>query len=148
MSAARLAVAAAAGFVFALGLGLSGMTRPEVVQGFLDPFGDWDPSLAIVMGVGVPVYHFFYRLTLRRPQALLAPVHLPGAGVPVDARLVGGAALFGVGWGMAGLCPAPALVDMLWNVEVLAFVAAMLAGIVAVEAFGPPAPRTAELQSD
>lgn len=105
--------ALASGFLFAIGLGLGGMTQPARVTGFLDLFGAWDPSLLFVMG-GAVIVHMPVALWMRR-QLAAAPAG--GCGVPVggasarlgDPRLLGGAALFGVGWGLSGYCPGPAL---------------------------------------
>lgn len=120
----------ASGLVFALGLGLSGMTRPAKVLGFLDFFGDWDPSLMCVMGGAVLVGVVLFRLILARRAPLLAPAfHLPEP-QKVDARLLVGSVLFGVGWGLGGFCPGPALVSMVTGVwPVLVFVGAMVAGM-------------------
>ncbi len=126
----RLLAAFGCGLLFALGLGLAGMTRPQKVLGFLDVLGPWDPTLAVVMGGAVLSYAVLYRLFLRRPKPLLeARYHLPPPGA-VEPRQLAGAALFGVGWGLVGLCPAPAVVDLAAGLpQVAAFVAAMLAGL-------------------
>lgn len=104
----RLAVFAT-GLLFALGLGISGMTLPQKVLAFLDVAGDWDPSLGLVMITSAGVYLLLHRWVLHRAQPLFDPrFHLPGRS-DIDRPLVTGAALFGIGWGLAGLCPAPAL---------------------------------------
>lgn len=123
-------VAFVVGLVFALGLGLGGMTQPARVLGFLDAAGAWDPSLAFVMAGAVAVYGATFPLVMRRGR----PVFAATFGVPtrrdVDARLVAGAAIFGVGWGMAGLCPGPALVALASGTpRIVLFVGAMLAGM-------------------
>lgn len=112
-----------AGLLFALGLGLGGMTQPAKVLGFLDVFGPWDPSLAFVMGGGLLVHLPFVQALRRRdPSRNLGPRR-----APIDARLIVGAALFGVGWGIAGLCPGPALVALAGGrAALLAFVLPML----------------------
>ncbi|PJN95274.1 permease, partial [Amaricoccus sp. HAR-UPW-R2A-40] len=93
------------GLVFGLGIAVSGMINPAKVLNFFDVAGSWDPSLAFVMGGAVLVAFVGYRLVLGRPRPLLDPhFHLPKASA-IDARLVGGAAIFGVGWGIAGFCP-------------------------------------------
>lgn len=97
-----------AGLLFAGGLGLAQMTRPDVVIGFLD-VADWDPRLALVMGGAVGVHLVPTWLGLRRGRALFGPLHLPEPS-RVDWRLVLGSVLFGLGWGLAGYCPGPALV--------------------------------------
>ena len=119
-----------AGLVFGLGLIVSGMANPAKVLGFLDLAGAWDPSLAFVMGgaVGVGLVAFF--VARRRTVSLLgAPMKLPAAR-GIDRRLVGGSLLFGIGWGVAGFCPGPALVALgMGNVKALVFVGAMLVGM-------------------
>jgi hypothetical protein len=124
----RLVVAYVSGVLFAVGLGLSGMTHPSKVLAFLDFSGDWDPSLALVMGSGVLVSFVFFRLATRRGAPLLAPSFSLPAKTAVDASLLGGAALFGVGWGLGGFCPGPAIVSVVTGATpVVAFVVAMLA---------------------
>ena len=123
------------GTLFAVGLGVSGMTQPAKVLAFLDVAGRWDPSLALVMLGAIGVHAPIARLVLRRHAPVLAPgFHLPAAGT-VDMRLVSGAAVFGVGWGLAGLCPGPAVtVIASGNSVIVAFVSAMLAGMALVSA--------------
>lgn len=123
-------VAFASGLLFALGLGLGGMTKPAKVVGFLDVAGDWDPSLAFVMGGALLVYAVVARAALARPRPLLDDVfHVPTRR-DVDARLVVGSLLFGAGWGIAGYCPGPAMVSLAsGRAAVLVFVAAMLLGM-------------------
>jgi len=127
--------ALAAGFVFGIGLLLSGMTDPGKVIGFLDVFGDWDPSLAFVMGGAILVGFFAFALAGRRARTFLGgAMHLPTRR-DVDRRLVGGSIVFGIGWGLAGFCPGPALVSFAAGIEKAAvFVAAMLAGMVVYHA--------------
>jgi uncharacterized protein len=126
----RLAVAYLTGLFFAVGLGISGMTHPSKVQAFLDFAGDWDPSLAFVMGAGVLVNLVFFQRALRRGRPLWASsFSLPHA-KRVDLALVLGAAVFGVGWGLGGFCPGPALVSVVTGASpVVAFVVAMLAAM-------------------
>ena len=123
-------VAFLVGLVFALGLGLSGMTQPAKVTGFLDVAGAWDPSLAFVMAGAVGVHFAAFRRILRRPAPLLAQrFAVPQRGA-VDARLLVGAALFGAGWGLAGICPGPAFVAAASGATpFVVFLAAMLAGM-------------------
>lgn len=118
-----------AGALFGLGLAIAQMTNPLKVQNFLDVAGDWDPSLAFVMGAAVTITLLAFRLVLRRERPLLGGrFHLPVL-TAVDRRLVTGAALFGIGWGLTGYCPGPALATLLsGNSEVLLFVPAMLLG--------------------
>lgn len=105
-------IALLAGLLFGLGLSLGGMTRPAVVLGFLDIFGAWDPRLVFVMAGAVLTTAIGYRLVLRRPRPLLAETFQLPATRRFDARLIGGAALFGIGWGIAGYCPGPALASL------------------------------------
>ena len=120
----RMSIALAAGALFGLGLAVSGMTNPDKVLNFLDVAGRWDPSLALVMGgallVSVPGYALIRR---HRPDACAAPAYQH-----VDTRLLAGSALFGIGWGIAGYCPGPALANLAHAGEAIAFVGAMLAG--------------------
>jgi uncharacterized protein len=127
----NLAAAFAAGLVFGIGLILSGMTDPGKVIGFLDVFGRWDPSLAFVMGGAIVVGYFAFMLAGRRAENFLGgAMHLPQRR-DIDARLVGGSVVFGIGWGLAGFCPGPALVSLGSGVEQAAvFVAAMLGGML------------------
>ena len=125
-----------AGLVFGLGLIVSGMADPAKVLGFLNLAGAWDPSLAFVMGgaVGVGLVAFFVARR-RRVSLLGAPMQLPAAR-GIDRRLVGGSLLFGIGWGVAGFCPGPALVALgMGSVKALLFVAAMLVGMGLFELF-------------
>lgn len=122
--------ALAAGLIFSVGLGLSGMTRPEKVLGFLDLTGDWDPSLAMVMVGAIGVHALALRVILRRSRPLTdAAFHLPTQR-QISAPLVAGAALFGVGWGLGGFCPGPAITSAVTLApSALLFVAAMCAGL-------------------
>ena len=128
-------VALLAGLVFGLGLILSGMGNPAKVQNFLDIFGTWDPSLGLVMGgaiaVGLLAFTWAKRRATRNQPALLGdPMQLPTA-TAVDRRLLTGAALFGAGWGLAGFCPGPAVMNLATlQPEVWLFVAAMLVGML------------------
>jgi len=123
-----------AGLVFGIGLIISGMANPAKVLGFLDISGSWDPSLAFVMAGAIAVGALAFALARRRSASLLgAPIKLP-AGREIDRRLVTGSALFGVGWGIAGFCPGPALVSLgAGNHKAMLFVAAMLAGMAIFE---------------
>lgn len=126
----KLLPAAVSGLLFGCGLALSGMVDPARVLGFLDAFGHWDPTLAFVLAGAVAVSGCgtLIRLRMRRPL-FEGRFDLP-ASRPVDARLLGGAAIFGVGWGLAGFCPGPALADLSLGLPgVLVFVGAMLAGM-------------------
>lgn len=120
-----------AGLVFGLGLILSGMGNPAKVQNFLDFFGTWDPSLAFVMGGAIGVGLIAFAWAKRRSVSLLGePMQLPTA-TAVDRKLLTGAAMFGAGWGLAGFCPGPALMNLATlQPEVWLFAAAMLVGMV------------------
>jgi uncharacterized membrane protein YedE/YeeE len=126
----RLALNFAAGLIFGIGLILSQMVNPAKVMNFLDVAGTWDPSLAFVMGGAVTVAFFGYRVALARPAPLCGETfHLPTA-QGLDARLFVGPAIFGVGWGLAGLCPGPAVTALaVGGLDVALFVAFMLAGM-------------------
>jgi len=121
----------AAGLVFGLGLLLSGMSDPGKVLGFLDFTGAWDPSLALVMGGAVLVGLFAFAAAKRRTTAFLGDaMRLPTAR-DIDTRLVGGSLVFGVGWGLVGFCPGPAIVSMgSGQLKAALFVAAMLVGML------------------
>jgi len=100
------------GLVFSLGLGLSGMTDPQKVKGFLDITGRWDPSLMFVMASAIPVYFLVWQFVRRRHKPLWdAKLHVPTR-TEIDERLVMGSSIFGVGWGLAGICPGPALAGL------------------------------------
>ncbi len=125
----KILVAFLAGLLFGLGLGVGGMIQPAVVLGFLDLFGQWDPRLAFVMGGAVVTAAIGYRLVLRRSRPLLDDAfHVPTSRT-FDIRLVGGAALFGIGWGISGYCPGPALASLgAADPSLLALVASIVAG--------------------
>ena len=126
----RAAAAFLVGLVFGAGLLVSGMTDPSKVIAFLDVTGAWDPSLALVMGAAVAVFAVLYRLARKRARPLLAAGFVQPSQRGIDARLVIGALLFGAGWGLAGFCPAPAIVSATFgDSRVWAFVAAMVAGV-------------------
>ncbi len=124
--------AAAAGVLFGVGLMLSGMTKPSKVLGFLDVTGAWDPSLAFVMMGAIAVHALGYRVVRRRATPRFdTSFHVPPARA-VDAPLLLGAALFGIGWGLGGFCPGPVLVTLAsGSARALIFVAAMIAGVCA-----------------
>ncbi|UUC91656.1 MULTISPECIES: YeeE/YedE family protein [Comamonas] len=124
----------AIGLVFGLGLIISGMTDPGKVLGFLDLAGLWDPSLALVMGGAVLVGLFAFTLARKRSTSVLGgPMQLPTAR-QIDRRLVLGSLAFGVGWGIAGFCPGPAIVSLgAGEPKAVVFVLAMLAGMGAFE---------------
>ena len=136
MNARMNALAAlASGLVFGIGLILSGMTDPGKVIGFLDVAGNWDPSLAFVMGGAILVGFFAFGFAGKRAKTFLGgAMHLPSRR-DIDNRLVGGSVLFGIGWGLAGFCPGPALVSFSSGVDKAAvFVVAMLGGMLIYKA--------------
>lgn len=124
-----------AGLLFGVGLIVSGMADPAKVLGFLDLAGAWDPSLALVMAGAIAVSALAFRLAGRRATSLLGlKMELPSAR-QIDRRLVGGSLLFGIGWGIAGFCPGPALVALgMGQAKAAVFVLAMLAGMLLFEA--------------
>jgi hypothetical protein len=126
-------VAFLCGLLFGIGLALGGMTQPAVVLGFLDVAGAWNPTLLFVFGAAFAVTFVGYRFALRREKPLLAGerFHFP-APKAIDVRLLGGAALFGAGWGLAGYCPGPAAASLLaGHFGTLVFLLAMLIGMAA-----------------
>jgi uncharacterized protein len=120
------------GVLFGAGVTISGMVNPMKVLNFMDIFGQWDPTLLLVMGAGLIVTFAGYRIVLKRPAPLFAPEFKLPASQLIDAKLLGGAALFGLGWGMTGFCPGPAVASLVFGrTESVMFVAAMAIGIVA-----------------
>ncbi|MFO0623733.1 MAG: YeeE/YedE family protein [Polyangia bacterium] len=119
------------GALFGIGLIVSGMIHPQKVQDFLDVSGQWDASLALVMGGALLVTALTFPLIVKRREPLLATkFHLPTA-KEIDAKLIVGAALFGIGWGLGGFCPGPAIVGLLsGSTAPIVFVAAMIVGMV------------------
>jgi uncharacterized membrane protein YedE/YeeE len=123
-------VAVVSGALFGVGLVVGGMTLPSKVVGFLDFAGSWDPTLMFVMGGAIAVHALVHRLLRGRRAPIFAErFHLPTR-EDIDARLVAGAAIFGLGWGLGGYCPGPAVTSLVsGQLEVLAFVAAMAASM-------------------
>ena len=149
MSRARtleIAAAFAAGLLFGAGLLVSGMADPAKVLGFLDILGAWDPSLALVMAGAVGVGLVGFALNEKRMQSALGlPMRLPARDGAIDPRLVLGAACFGIGWGLVGLCPGPALVALTTgSAKAIAFVVAMLAGMALYEGMTAARARNAQ----
>lgn len=123
------------GFIFGWGLFISGMTRPEKILGFLDvlaiPSGHWDPSLAVVMAAALAVTGLGYALARRRPPLFAAQNQWPTP-TAIDRSLLAGSALFGIGWGLVGLCPGPAIENLATlSPPVVIFVGAMAVGMLA-----------------
>lgn len=122
----------ASGALFGAGLAIGGMTDPQRVRGFLDLFGRWDPTLAFVMGGALIVMSIAWRLRMRMQKPVFGTAFSLPDRTDLDARLITGSALFGVGWGIAGLCPGPALANLaLAPLKVAPFLAAMIAGMLA-----------------
>ena len=129
MKAARYLASLASGLLFGFGLALSGMTRPQKVLGFLDVAGQWDPSLVFVLGGAVIVATIAFRVVRRRTAPLFAASFDLPANRAIDAPLIGGALLFGVGWGIGGYCPGPAIAQLAApDGETLYFLPALVAG--------------------
>ncbi|WP_259781087.1 DUF6691 family protein [Aestuariispira ectoiniformans] len=128
----RLITAYAIGLVFGLGISISGMANPAKVLNFFDIAGSWDPSLIFVMGGALVVTFIGYRLVLARSGPVQAETFQLPTKKDIDIPLVGGAAIFGIGWGIAGFCPGGSLPALgTGRMEVLIFVAALIAGIIA-----------------
>jgi uncharacterized membrane protein YedE/YeeE len=126
----KTALSLVCGIVFGAGLAVSGMTNPAKVLAFLDVAGAWDPTLAFVMGGALVVSSAGYLVARRRPLSWLGVPFAFPTRKDLDARLLTGAALFGVGWGIVGLCPGPALANLSrGSFEIWLFVGAMVAGI-------------------
>lgn len=126
----QILIGLGSGVLFGVGLVVAGMTRPSKVVAFLDVFGDWDPSLAFVMGGAIVVHFLAYRLVPRMPRPLFAGAWTLPSRRDVDARLLVGAAMFGAGWGISGYCPGPALTSVVSGASpVVIFTLSMLAGM-------------------
>ena len=117
------------GVIFGFGLAVSSMINPAKIVGFLDITGDWDPSLAFVMGGAVFVTALTFRLILKRPKPIFTDIFELPSKVSLDSKLITGAAIFGVGWAMSGLCPGPAISSIgLLDEKLLIFVCTLLIG--------------------
>lgn len=130
----RLAIILFSGMLFGVGLVISGMTDPSRVIGFLDMFGKWDPALAFVMGGAVAVFAIG-SIFLRKTGKRVCGTELPDTSAdPISKRLLAGSALFGIGWGLGGLCPGPAVANLAaLRIEALWFVPLMLLGMAAAQ---------------
>ena len=127
----RLITALIIGAIFGNGLAIAGMLNPSKVVGFLDIFGDWDPSLAFVMGGGVLVNAIGHRFVMKRKAPVQCATFLMPTSTNIDKPLVIGSAIFGVGWGLAGLCPGPVVASLLLNSQaMLPFFGLMIAGLL------------------
>lgn len=128
----RLVASLGCGTLFGLGLAISGMADPTKVRGFLDLFGAWDPTLVFVLAGAVIISTIGFRLAGRRAAPMLSPRFEMPTNRRIDLPLLTGAALFGVGWGLSGYCPGPAIASLTFaGLPVVVFVAAMLAGMLA-----------------
>ena len=128
----RLGAGVLAGALFGVGLGVSGMTRPSKVLGFLDVWGAWDPSLAFVMMGAIGVHAIAVAVARRRERPLASDRFHWAEPKAIDAPLLAGSLLFGIGWGLGGFCPGPALVTACsGNIAAIVFVVAMAVGMVA-----------------
>jgi len=141
----RLIASFVGGLVFALGLGVSGMTDANKVIGFLNLAGDWDPSLAFVMVGAIGVHLLLYRSILKRKSPLFADCfHVPTRR-DINPKLVGGSALFGMGWGLGGFCPGPGLVSLMgYGSAPAVFVVFMLGGMLVHKLLSLPECSAAE----
>jgi uncharacterized protein len=118
------------GFLFAVGLGISGMTQPQKVIGFLDLFGQWDPSLIFVMVGGITVHFLTYKLIRNRPSPLFSKQWLVPTKNEITPALIVGSLIFGIGWGLGGFCPGPAVTSLAsFQLKPFVFVISMLAGM-------------------
>ena len=145
-----LATAFLSGLLFSVGLGISGMTMPEKIVGFLDFFGAWDPSLMGVMGGGILIAAIFYGRVIRREAPIFAVKFQVPTRREITPSLVVGSGLFGIGWGIAGYCPGPAVTSLVTgSTEVLVFTGSMLAGMFlfrVTERFIRPSEKAAPAQ--
>lgn len=125
-----LIAALGAGTLFGLGLAIAQMVNPAKVLAFLDVAGAWDATLAVVLGAALAVTLISFRVVLRRPKPVLAKAYAMPARGAIDGRLIAGAVLFGIGWGMIGLCPGPAVAALAYGMgEAVTFVVAMIGGM-------------------
>lgn len=131
-SAQQCFIALLVGFIFALGLGISGMTQPQKIISFLDPF-NWDPTLIFVMIGAIGVHSPFFQFLKSKKTPLLSTMwHIPKqAAQKIDSKLILGSILFGIGWGLGGYCPGPALTSLpILDPNIFAFVLSMIAGMI------------------
>jgi uncharacterized membrane protein YedE/YeeE len=119
------------GFIFALGLGYSGMTQPHIVRGFLDFFGNWNMALIGVMAGAIMLHAVVFAMIKHRKSPLLDTKFYVPTRKDIDKKLIIGAALFGLGWGWAGICPGPGLVSLAsGNIGIILFVISMIVGML------------------
>lgn len=126
----KIVISFIVGFLFALGLGISGMTDTTVVRGFLDVFGSWNLSLMGVMAGAIIVHSVVYHLVKKKSSPLLDTKFYLPTNKLIDRKLISGAVIFGLGWGWAGICPGPGIVSLAsGQTEVFTFVGSMIAGM-------------------
>ena len=126
----KLLTALVSGLIFGAGLGLAGMLNPAKVAGFLDLFGNWDPSLAFVMGGGILINAAGHQIVRRRQSPLFADSFQLPLSQAIDRPLLIGSGIFGIGWGLAGLCPGPVVASLLLNpAGMIPFILLLLAGL-------------------
>ncbi len=127
----KLLISYLVGVIFSIGLTVSGMVDPNRVIGFLDIFRDWDPALVFVMGGAAGLNLILFRFVLKRKNPIFAPSFSLPTSTTVDWRLIVGSALFGIGWGIGGICPGPGIANLFTlKAEVFAFIIAMLGGML------------------
>jgi uncharacterized membrane protein YedE/YeeE len=137
------------GLIFGFGLLISGMTQPTKVLGFLDIFGRWDPTLAFVIAAALGVSVIGFSLVRQQRQPMLAAQHLWPTRTDIDRPLIVGSVLFGIGWGLVGLCPGPALVNFASLMpRVMVFVLAMAAGMIIRDLWARHAPSAIAVADD
>lgn len=125
----KILMAYAAGLLFGFGLAISGMTDPARVLGFLDIAGEWDPTLIFVLGGAVVTTFIGYRIVLKRSSPIFSDKFQLPTKRKLDSRLLGGAALFGIGWGLSGYCPGPAIASIAGlSIPLVAMLVAMIGG--------------------
>ncbi len=130
------AISLASGTIFGLGLAVSGMMDPKRVRGFLDILGDWDPTLAFVMGGAVSIMAFAWQFQRRMTKPFASTTFTLPDTRRIDLKLLSGASLFGIGWGLTGLCPGPAIASLSTSFfQAMIFVTSMLVGMAAFSAF-------------
>jgi uncharacterized protein len=136
------------GLLFGAGVTLSGMVNPAKVQNFMDVAGQWDPTLLLVMGAALAVTLIGYKIVLATPRPLFeGQFRLPSV-TQIDGRLVAGAVMFGIGWGLTGLCPGPAVASLVFGYwQSWLFVAEMAVGVIAIRLIVPAKPSPPALPS-
>lgn len=129
-----LLVSLTSALIFSIGLGISGMTQPHIVRGFLDVFGNWDPRLMGVMIGAITVHALAYRLIMKKNTPILEKSFQLPTKKDVDSKLIVGSIIFGLGWGWAGICPGPGLVSLIsGDIRFILFVGSLLIGMFAYQ---------------